>query len=371
MKTVKQLAAPFALSLVALICGGACHEEPLKPSMGLVIQAPGAERPYFYDFGVIQDGTRPSHTFQLLNTEPNPVTLHDLLPSCSCVVPAIRTISPTGDITRGSTRNVGPACVIAPGGLLEIDVALDTQQIRRKNADRLSTIRLRTDSAVTPFLTLELHVIVEQLIQATPWEINLGEIPTSAGGSKHTTVVPTSSILEVDLINTRAISGDGLQTNFVLEEQLGRKVWQVNAELEPGLKIGPWNGAIKIEFSAPTQDPPGRELTVPVRARIVEDVILRPRRAFLMESNTAGALFTVQALIPGARVTITSASITDCPEDLFSADVTPVRPDAKGRAESWKIRVVRGQGQLTSKIDARLTVTLADGQTLSAALSSR
>jgi hypothetical protein len=260
---------------------------------------------------------------------------------------------------------------VPPGGLLEIDVSLDTQQIRRKNADRLSTIRLRTDSSITPFLTLELHVIVEQLIQATPWEINLGEVPTSAGGSMHPTVVPTSSILEVDITNSRVISGEGLHTTFTLEEQLGRKVWLVNAELEPGLKIGPWNGAIKIELSAPTQDPPTRELTVPVRARIVKDITLRPRRAFLMASNTAGALFTVQALIPGDRVTITSASITECPEDLFSCTVTPLRPDAQGRAETWNIRVVRGQGRQTSKVDARLMVTLSDGQTLSAALSSR
>lgn len=372
MNTAKQQAAALTLTLVALICGVACNkEEPVKPSMGLVIQAVGAARPYFYDFGVIQDGTRPSHTFQLRNTEINPITIHDILPSCSCVVPAIRTVSPTGAITRGSTRGPGPVCVVPPGGLMEIEVSLDTQQIRRKNADRLSTIRLRTDSTVTPFMTLELHVIVEQLIQATPWEINLGEVPTSAGASMHTTVVPTSSILDVEITNSRVISGEGLQSTFTLEEQLGRDVWLVNAELEPGLKIGPWNGAIKIEFSAPTQDPPDRELTVPVRARIVNDVTLRPRRAFLTATNTAGALFTVQALIPGERVTITSASITDCPEDLFSSTVTAVRPDAQGRAESWKIRVVRGQGGQGNEIDARLLVTLSDGKTLSAALSSR
>lgn len=371
MKTSKRSAPAFALSLATLACGFACSEPPPKESKGLVIQSADAERPYFHDFGVIQDGTRPSHTFQIKNTEVNPVTLHDVLPSCSCVVPAVRSISPTGAITKGSTRSAGPVSVVPPGGLLEIEVLLDTQHIRRKNADRLSTIRLRTDSRITPFLTLELHVIVEQLIQATPWEINLGEIPTSAGGTMHTTVVATSPVLEVDLTDSQVISGEGLETTLQIEEQLGRKVWRVNAELSPGLKVGPWNGAIKVEISAPTQDPPTRELIVPVRARIVEDIILRPRRAFLTPANTAGAEFTVQALIPGERVTVTSASLSDCPEGLFSATATPIRPDADGRSDRWKIRVVRGQAKHAGKINGRLMVTLSNGEVLSAALSSR
>ncbi|MDE0892542.1 MAG: DUF1573 domain-containing protein, partial [Planctomycetota bacterium] len=167
MNKIKSNAISMALCLSVLLISSACSDEVPKVSEGLVIQSPSSERPYFHDFGVIQDGTKPTHTFRLLNTEAIPVTLIDLLPSCSCVVPAIRSVSASGVITRGSTRNIGPACVVPPGGLLEIEVAIDTQQIRRKNVDRLSTIRLRTDSAVTPFHTLELHVIVEQLVQAT------------------------------------------------------------------------------------------------------------------------------------------------------------------------------------------------------------
>ena len=375
MKRNKHTASALALLLATSALGVACskqpREEPREEPKGLVIQSTDEARPYFHDFGVIQDGTRPSHTFQIKNTEATPITLHDLLPSCSCVVPAIRSISPSGVITVGSTRSTGPVSVVPPDGLLEIEVAIDTQHIRRKNADRLSTIRLRTDSSITPFLTLELHVIVEQLIQATPWEINMGEIPTSAGGIMYTTVIPTSPILDVDLTNAHVISGDGLETNIEIEEQLERKVWRVNAQLSPGLKLGPWNGSIKIDILAPTQDPPQRELIVPVRARIVEDIILRPRRAFLAPANTAGAEFTVQALIPGERITVTSATVSDCPEGLFSSSITPVGPDAKGRAETWKIRVVREQGKSAKKIDARLIVTLSDGEELSAALSSR
>jgi hypothetical protein len=372
MNKIKSNAISMALCLSALLISSACSDEVPKVSEGLVIQSPGSERPYFHDFGVIQDGTRPTHTFRLLNTEETPVTLIDLLPSCSCAVPAIRSVSASGVITRGSTRNVGPACIVPPGGILEIEVAMDTQHIRRKNADRLSTIRLRTNSAVTPFHTLELHVIVEQLVQATPWEINLGEIPTSAGGTRHTIVVPSSLTIEVEVTSTRVISGEGLNASFQEEEELlGRKSWRVNAELSPGLKLGPWNGSIAISISAPTKDPPTRELVVPIRARVVEDVTLRPRRAFLMQSNTAGVEFTVQALIPGARVTVTSAKLSECPEGIFSTSVTPVRPDAKGRSEKWNIRVVRDAAKDGMDINAQLSVTLAGGETLSAALLVR
>ena len=371
MTPLKRTSAFIASALFILASTTGCGEAEPQPSKGLVIQSADTSRPYFHDFGVIQDGTRPIHTFKILNTEPNPVTLKDVLPSCSCVVPSVRAISPNGATTKGSTRGNDPVCTVPSGGTLEIDVALDTKHIRRKNADRLSTIRLRTDSPVTPFLTLELHVLVEQLIQATPWELNLGELPQSAGGSGVTTVVPTSLILDLDIINARAISGDGLTTSFQLDEQVGRKVWLVKAELKPGLKLGPWQGSMKIQISAPTEDPPTRELIVPIRAQIVEDITLRPRRAFLMKANTAGAEFTVKALIPGERVRISSARMMNCPAEAFSSTVTPVRPDANGKAESWKIRVVHGQAAQSSPIDARLVVTLSDGRTLSAALSAR
>jgi hypothetical protein len=209
------------------------------------------------------------------------------------------------------------------------------------------------------------------LVQATPWELNLGEIPTSAGATRHTIVIPSSLTIEVEVTNARAISGEGLNASFQEEELLGRKSWRVNAELSPGLKLGPWNGSIKISISAPSQDPPTRELVVPVRARIVEDVTLRPRRAFLVESNTAGVEFTVQALIPGARVTVTSAKLSECPDGIFSTSVTPVRPDAKGRSEKWNIRVVRDAAKDGMDINAQLSVTLAGGETLSAALLVR
>ena len=371
MTPLKRTSAFILCALFTLASTTSCGETDPQPSKGLVIQSADTARPYFHDFGVIQDGTRPVHTFKILNTDPTPVTLKDILPSCSCVVPSVRAIAPDGTTTKGSTRGSDPVCTVPSGGTLEIDVALDTKQIRRKNADRLSTIRLRTDSSVTPFLTLELHVLVEQLIQATPWELNLGELPQSAGGSGVTTVVPTSVILDIDIVNARAISGDGLTTSFRLDEQVGRKVWLVKAELEPGLKLGPWKGSMKIQISAPTEDPPTRELILPIRAQIVEDITLRPRRAFLMKANTAGAEFTVKALIPGERIEISSARMMNCPADAFSSTVTPVRPDANGKAATWKIRVVHGQAAQGSSIDARLLVTLSDGRSLSAALSSR
>ena len=149
-----KLISLFASAAVLSLSTVGCEEVKPAPSQGLVIQSADTARPYFHDFGVIQDGTRPSHTFKIRNTEPNPVTLKDLLPSCSCVVPAVRSISPNGVVTKGSTRGSDSVCTIPSGGTLEVDVALDTKHIRRKNADRLSTIRLRTDSSVTPFLTL-------------------------------------------------------------------------------------------------------------------------------------------------------------------------------------------------------------------------
>ena len=179
----------ISLSLALLCLSTACNEPEAPPSKGLVIEGGDFESPYYYDFGVILDGSNPTHTFRFRNTEANPVTLKDILPSCSCVVPSVRVISRAGGVTLGKLRDESAVCVIPPGDALEIEVLMDTSYIRRKNTDRLSTIRLRTSSTVTPFHTLEMHVKVQQLIQATPWEIDLGEIPTNEVGRGRTDVI--------------------------------------------------------------------------------------------------------------------------------------------------------------------------------------
>lgn len=361
---------PLSLLLPLAAFAWGCTHEPIPPSQGLVIESSGTQRPYYHDFGQILDGSAPSHTFRLRNTEPNPVTLHDVLASCSCVVPQVRVVSPTGQITKGSLHSKGPVCVIPPSGFLEIEIQVDTSRIRNKNRDRLSTVRLRTDSTITPFHTLELHVKVQQLIQATPWEIDMGEIAFSEGGRGHTDVVVAVAEPNVNLRTAHTLSPD-LSVTLRTEQRLGRSLWIVDAVLEPGLPLGLWSGSLELTVDAPAYDPPERKVVIPVRARIVPDIVLRPRRVFLMRDSLRGAEFTVEALVPGTRFTVTSATLQGFSQGTFTANATPVRPDIQGRSSTWKIQVTPIGPSLTTDRRATLSVTLEDGTLLQAAILAR
>jgi len=360
----------LALALSLLCLAAACSEPAAAPGQGLVIEGGDKERPYYHDFGVILDGTKPSFTYRLRNTDPNPVNLKDILASCSCVVPSVRVVSRTGAVTRGNMHNDGLVCVVPPGGLLEVEVMMDTSYIRKKNTDRLSTVRLRTNSTVTPFHTLEMHVKVQQLIQATPWEIDLGEIPKNEVGKGQTVVIVAVADADVNLRTARSLSPQ-MTVTTTEELRLGRQVWIVDAEVEPGMPTGPWDGALQLIVDAPAFDPPERRVDIPVRATVVTDIVLRPRRMFLMKGNDLGAEYTVEALIPGTRFVVQSASLTECPSTLNTTLVTPVAPDGRGRAERWRIRVKATEIEQKGPVNAKLTVTLESGEVLEAALLGR
>ncbi|MCH2102809.1 MAG: DUF1573 domain-containing protein [Planctomycetes bacterium] len=360
----------IAILIALLAIGPACSEGPATPPRGLAIEGGDPARPYFFDFGTILDGSSPSHTYRFRNTESNPVTLNDILASCSCAVPTARVISKSGAIKQGKMRNDGAVCVIPPGDILEVEVQIDTSRIRSKNVDRLSTVRLRTSSSVTPFHTLEMHVKVQQLIQATPWEIELGEIPRNEVGRGETVVIVAVQDADVNLRTARSLSPQ-LEVATTEEERFGQRVWIVEAAVEPGLPIGPWAGALQLIVDAPAFDPPERKVEVPVRANIVPDIVLRPRRLFLMRDNERGAEFTAEALIPGARFIVNSAALKDCPDRLYTTEVAPVAPDGAGRAAKWKIRVKPTEVDHQGPVDARLVVTLDSGEVLESALLGR
>jgi len=358
----------ITFTLAALLA--ACGEKPPTPSKGLVIEGAEAERPYYHDFGLILDGSSPTHTYKLRNTEPRPITLQDVLASCSCVVPEIRVISPTGEVTKGSLRTEDAVCIIPSNGVLQIEVRIDTSRIRRKNTDRLSTIRLRTDSAVTPFHTLELHVKVQQLIQATPWELNLGEVATNEGGTGHVDVIVAVQDAQVNLSDATSLSPE-LDVAMREELRLGRQLWIVDATLEPGLPLGPWIGSMKLTVDAPAHDPPIRELTIPVRATVVPDIVLRPRRAFIRSGNKLGAQFSAEALIPGARFSVQSATLTGCKPGIYTVEATPIGPDIRGQASTWTISVRPIAERPPGDLDAKLAVKLNDGSVLEAIVLGR
>jgi len=229
---------------------------------------------------------------------------------------------------------------------------------------------LRSDSPVTPFHTLEVHVKVQQLIQATPWVIDLGEVATSEGGKGRTDVIIAVQDASVKLRTARSLSPE-LTVNHRYEQPLGRSLWIVDAVLEPGLPQGPWEGSLQLIVDAPGYDPPEREVVVPVRARVVADIVMRPRRVFLMRGSDRGVELTVNALVPGTRFVVNSATLSEVPPGLFTATATALAPDIRGRSSTWKVLINSTGSRPPGDLSGKLTVTLDDGTILESGLIAR
>jgi hypothetical protein len=71
----------LVLLLVAVVAA-ACRKAA-EPA-GLSVRNPVGNRPTFYDFGTVPYGPPVEHVFEIENGGAAPVTIRDLLPSCSC-----------------------------------------------------------------------------------------------------------------------------------------------------------------------------------------------------------------------------------------------------------------------------------------------
>jgi hypothetical protein len=78
---------------------------------------------------------------------------------------------------------------LPPGSTAELAVRVDTEHVQALNVDKLASVRIRSDSAATPFLTLEVHLVVDRVMRAVPSGIELGQTPQSVGRSGRTDVV--------------------------------------------------------------------------------------------------------------------------------------------------------------------------------------
>ena len=357
MFSIRLLAMPLLL-LTLQACGG----EPAS-SGGLTITNPTNERPYFYDFGALRSGEVVEHTFELRNDDDVAVTIQDLQASCSCSVPEVSYTDEKGNLITGD-RFGKPVLVLPPGTVASVKIEVDTSHVRLKNVDKLAQVRLRCDSTVTPFLTFEMHMIVELDFQVTPERLDMKDVPISGGGHISTDIiraVPGSSAAILELLE----STPGLEVNIDAFESFGEKVWRVSAVLMPPLEIGPWHGEIQLST---TQDleggsPPGPVLTIPVVAQVVQDIVFQPATlGFTPFSPANGALSraTVTALAPGHRIKILSARVEgDVPPGL-ELTYEPKDPDGEGRAEDWRLELLAPPTYPRQRVVGKVVVELDD-----------
>ena len=354
----------LVLSAAALLASQSCNR-PAAPSAtgsatdsateaagkGLVILneptpyvTPGREdqvndRPYFHDFGRVPYGTQLEHLFRLKNTDAVPVTIHDLLPSCGCATPQISYTTSDGETVRGDARADGPLLTVPPGAQVEVLVRIDTHHVRYPNRDKLATIRLRSDSVHEPYMTFEMHLIVDRLFQATPSRIELHEVPQSVGATVTAAIALAQPGSQAMIEGVFSVEGP-LEASVSVGEQLGRPLWTVLIVVEPGLPLGALEGAVYLTTRGFEGEQREATFDVHVTGRIVPDVIVDPPALYLdalTRGDTAQAVAELRALIPGARVALLGARVEGQGADLVRVEFEAVDPDAAGRSARWRV----------------------------------
>ena len=329
------------LACALLLQAGSCRRAGPE---GLVVVNPVGDRPTFFDFGRVPYGPPVEHVFKVRNDGPSPVTIRDVLPSCGCTAARISYVAKDGSLVLGDASSREHVITLPSGAVADLSVKIDTTRVERMNFDKLTQVRLRSDSGATPYLTFENHLLVARAMIAVPAAIDLGPTPRSAGKSGRADVMPDDLKTSYRVLGVETVEGPFTAT---LDATTVANVptWIVVASAKPGLPFGPVSGAVYLTVSGEGGDGTSPSFKIPVSAQIVEDVVARPpvlSFGAIARGTAAEAAGEIVALVPGERVRVTGTKVVAQPESvaaILHAEMEPVAPDADGRATSWKVRL--------------------------------
>lgn len=312
---------------------------------GLVIVGGNERRPTYWDFDRVAYGAQLQHTFRIRNDEGRDVAILDLLPSCGCAQARVQYVDANGATVVG-VRGGEPVLVVPVNATFELVVDLDTTtQIERMNLDKLVQVRMRSDAPRAPYLTFELHLVVERTFRAVPSPIEFGEIAQSTGKSMRSDVSPESRgdgarITGVELV-------EGPFTATVDPTQQGDVLyWIVVAQAKQGQPLGPALGKVRLS-TAQSDGKPGAPFEIALRGQIVPDVVAHPALfafgAFERDA-TKEVTIDVDALAPGDDFTFLSAEAQGTGADKLAFERVPIEPGITGPsahaarpAPKWRI----------------------------------
>ncbi|MBK7876716.1 MAG: DUF1573 domain-containing protein [Planctomycetes bacterium] len=313
---------------------------------GLVVIDGFPKRPTYWDFDRVAYGARVTHAFRMRNEEGREVTILDLLPSCGCTQASVRYTNAKGEVESG-VRGGEKVLTIPKDATFEVVCELDTTtSIERMNVDKLAQVRMRTDAPRAPYITFELHVIVERAFRSVPAVIDLGEIPQSAGKARRADV-STESVEDTSrVVSIASVEGPFVATIDPTDLQ-GRAFWIVVAEAQKGLPLGPVRGKLVLATTRADGTTPGAPFELPITGQVVPDVVAHPA-LFAFGAFERDALKEVSidldALVPGERIAFLGAEAKGTGANKLAFDRMPIEPGAPealahdaANAPKWKI----------------------------------
>ncbi len=320
-------------------------------------------RPNFHDFGSVADGDMPSYVFRLRNTDPNPIAIKKVKPSCGCTVPSLRYVTSEGEVVRGLGHTIAgrPHLILPPEHVLEVEVRIDTSAIKTKNADKLNTVTISTDSPNSYYINLETHIIVEAPFNIVPMTLDLGRIPQSAGGGGYVDIVPALGFHK--RVTEIVQQPDDLHCELTYENVLGNDKWTVTTRFEPGLDLG--RQARTLVVATETEEgEPGPQIHVPVVCMVVEDIQFEPGRFVFRAAKEERFTIRMRTLLQGHRYSVLAAEVPKEHRDKLQVSYAEEDADADGKSPSWLLTLtMREVGDLSQyPLRGQLRLRLDDPQ---------
>jgi hypothetical protein len=306
----------------------------------LVTQGPFGDAPRVvveggadYDFGVMDRGETRRHTFRIRNNGPKPLELDVLRSTCKCTIAE----SPTGPIP--------------PGGVGRVTLEW-TARTYESAFQQSATIH--TSDPATPVVVLSIQGRVMRSVQATPLEINLGDVPQ--GESRQSTFTIhgfRDSQLEVvdfewdnkeieEFFEVRVHPGDAAD-RITYPDAKAAIICEL--VLKPGLEMGPFQQLLRLTTNSAT----ATLVELPIQGRIVSDIMVVGKgygeRSGMLQlglvSATSGATRRLRILVKGPfRQDVTLSKGPIDPADALDVQIGQPTELNRGAVRMFPVDVI-------------------------------
>jgi len=225
---------------------------------------------------------------------------------------------------------------VPPGELAELEIQVDTRDLVTKNGHKLITLLVTTDSPNGYYLNFEFHIIAEQPFVLVPATLALGTIPENGGGKGQLEIVQAGGLRHelAELLPPPA----GVHAELQKELRNLTPVWVLKAALDAPLPRGAYSSTLRIA-TVEASGEPGKELSVPLTATVVGDLLCEPKRIVFPAPRDVPArgATTLSSLLAGQRLRVTGVELPPAARGLLSARFEPEEPDDEGTSLRWRL----------------------------------